>query len=60
MATAGVQPQWIQEIRRGDGISDQETTAYLNVNERYEEWLNKDSLVRKFSGEKRLNNLARR
>ena len=30
--TAGVQPQWIQGFRRGDGISDQETIAYLNVN----------------------------
>ena len=29
---AGVQPRWIQGIRRGDGIGDQETTAYLNVN----------------------------
>ena len=29
---AGVQPWWIQGIRRGDGIHDQETTAYLNVN----------------------------
>ena len=29
---AGVQPWWIQGIRRGDGFSDQETTAYLNVN----------------------------
>jgi len=29
---AGVQPQWIQGIRRGDGISNQETTAYLNIN----------------------------
>jgi len=32
MATAGVQPRWIQGIQRGDGIGDQETTAYLNVN----------------------------
>ena len=30
--TAGVQPRWIQGFRRGDGISDQETIAYLNVN----------------------------
>ena len=29
---ARVQPWWIQGIRRGDGIGDQETTAYLNVN----------------------------
>ena len=29
---AGVQPQWIQRFRRGDGFGDQETTAYLNVN----------------------------
>ena len=29
---AGVQPRLIQGIRRGDGIGDQETTAYLNVN----------------------------
>ena len=29
---AGVQPWWTQGIRRGDGIGDQETTAYLNVN----------------------------
>ena len=27
-----VQPQWIQGIRRGDGIGNQEKTAYLNVN----------------------------
>ena len=25
--TAGVQPRWIQEIRKGDGIGDQETIA---------------------------------
>ena len=31
--TAGVQPRWIQGIRSGDGVGeDQETTAYLNVN----------------------------
>ena len=29
---AGVQPCWIQGIRRGEGFGDQETTAYLNVN----------------------------
>ena len=29
---ARVQPWWIQGIRRGYGIGDQETTAYLNVN----------------------------
>ena len=28
---AGVQPWWIQGIRSGDGVSDQETSAYLNV-----------------------------
>ena len=29
---AGVQPRLIQGIRRRDGIGDQETTAYLNIN----------------------------
>ena len=29
---AGVQPQWIQGIGSGDGVGDQETIAYLNVN----------------------------
>ena len=30
---AGVQPQWSQGFRSGDGIGeDQETIAYLNVN----------------------------
>ena len=28
---AGVQPWWIQGIRSGDGVGDQETSAYLNV-----------------------------
>ena len=28
---AGVLPWWIQGIRSGDGGSDQETSAYLNV-----------------------------
>ena len=32
LSSAGVQPRWIQGIRRGEGIGDQETTAYLNVN----------------------------
>ena len=32
MMTAGVQPQWIQGIRRGEGVGDQETTVYLYVN----------------------------
>ena len=29
---AGVQLRWSQGFQRGDGFSDQETTAYLNVN----------------------------
>ena len=32
LATAGVQPRWSQGFRRGDGLGDQETTAYLNDN----------------------------
>ena len=27
-----VQPRWIQGIRSRDGVSDQETIAYLNAN----------------------------
>ena len=55
---AVVQPRWIQGFQRGDGYGDQETIDQLSVNERYKEWLNRDSSVGKFSGEKRLNNLV--
>ena len=51
--TAGAQPRWIQGIRRGDGFGDQDT-----IELKIKEWLNKYSSVRKYSGEKRLNNLA--
>ena len=50
---ARVQPRWIQVIRRGDGFGDQDT-----IELKIKEWLNKYSSVRKYSGEKRLNNLA--
>ena len=30
--TAGVQPWWIQGIRRGCSVGNQETIAYLSVN----------------------------
>ena len=50
---ARVQPRWIQGIRRGDGFSDPDM-----IELKIQRVVNKDSSVRKFSGEKRLNNLV--
>ena len=52
---AGVQPQWIQGIRRGDrvGILGKDLFNY-----RYKERLEKDGVVGNISGEKVLNNLV--
>ena len=52
---AGVQPQWIQGIRRGDrvGILGKDLFNY-----KYKERLEKDGVVGNISGEKVLNNLV--
>ena len=52
---AGVQPWWIQGIRRGDGVSVLGKNLF---NYRYKERLEKDSIVGNISGEKGLNNLV--
>ena len=52
--TAGVQPQWIQGLRSGDGVGE-EKLVYLIRNIKR---LRGNSIVGNFSGEKRLNNLV--
>ena len=52
---ARVQPQWIQGIQSRDGISVLGKNLF---NYRYEERLEKGSVVGNISGEKRLNNLV--
>ena len=53
--TAGVQPRWIQGIRRGDGVSVLGKNLF---NYSYKERLGKNIVVGKISGKKRLNNLV--
>ena len=53
--TAGVQPRWIQGIRRGDGVSVLGNNLF---NYSYKERLEKDSVIGNTSGEKGLNNLV--
>ena len=50
---ARVQPQWIQGIRRGDGVGE-ERFIYLEIKRE----IRKEECSRKISGEKRLNNLV--
>ena len=50
--TAGVQPRWIQGNSKR-GWHGEEKLIYLEI-----ERLGKNSVVGKFSGEKRLNNLV--
>ena len=52
---AGVQPQWIQGIRRGDGVGVLGKNLF---NYSYKERLEKDSVIGNTSGEKGLNNLV--
>ena len=52
MCHAGVQPQWIQGIRSGDGIGKEKTYLFISIR------LRNNSIVGKLSGEKRLNNLV--
>ena len=50
---AWVQPQWIQGIQSGDGVGEENLFIY-----KYKIRLGRNSVVGKFSGERRLNNLA--
>ena len=46
MSIAGVQPQWIQGIRRVDGVGEEKTYLFINIR------LGNNSIVGKLSGEK--------
>ena len=50
---AGVPPQWIQGIRSGDSVGEQNLFIY-----EYKIRLGRNSVVGKLSGERRLNNLV--